>query len=104
MKTLVMVLNEHLPLVIIVAVYIAAGYCVQFGFQIDKMMSIRLSYLMLNIFSIYFSCIFLVVQIGRKKILHPFYSKKHLGFSFGHCPCTAIYEYVFKLQAGDSYY
>ena len=54
MKTLVTVLYEHLPLVIIVAVYIAAGYCVQFGFQIDKMMNVRFSYLILNIFSIFF--------------------------------------------------
>ena len=79
LKTLVIVLNEHLPLVIIVALYIAAGYCVQFGFQIDKMMNVRFSYLMLNIFSIFFSCIFLVIQIFRKKFFDYFNSKSILG-------------------------
>ena len=67
MKTLVTVLHEHLPLLIVVAIYIAAGYCVQFGFQIDKMMNVRFSYLLLNIFSIFFSCIFLLIQIIRRK-------------------------------------
>ncbi|MCK4823125.1 phosphatase PAP2 family protein [bacterium] len=67
MKNLIIVLNEHLPLIIIVGLYIAAGFCVQFGFQIDEMMNIRFSYKLLNIFSIFFSCIFLIIQILRKK-------------------------------------
>lgn len=68
MKNLIIVINEHLPLVIIVVLYIATGYCVQFAFQIDKMMNVRFSYNLLNIFSIIFSCIFLIVQIIREKI------------------------------------
>jgi len=67
MKNLVIVLNEHLPLVIIVALYITLGYCIQFCLQIDKMMNIRFSYKFLNVFSIFFSCIFLIIQILRKK-------------------------------------
>ena len=67
MKTFVTVLNEHLPLIIIVAIYFTAGYCVQFGFQIHKMMNVGFSYNLLDIFSIFFSCIFLIVQIIRNK-------------------------------------
>ena len=67
MKTFVTVLNEHLLLVIIVALYIAAGYSVQFVFHIDKMMNVRFNYNLLNYFSVFFSCIFLVIQIIRKK-------------------------------------
>jgi hypothetical protein len=67
MKYLAIVFNEHLPLIIIVVLYIAAGYCVQFGFQIENMMNIRFSYKLLNIFSILFSCIFLIIQIFRRK-------------------------------------
>jgi hypothetical protein len=80
MKTLVTVLNEHLPLVIIVTLYIAAGYCVQFGFKIDKMMNIRFSYLLLNVFSILFSCILLVFQIIRRKFYAYFIPKNVWGF------------------------
>jgi len=79
MKPLVMVIHEHLPLLIIVAVYMAAGWCVQFGFQIDQMMNVRFSYNLLNIFSIYFSCIFLVAQVVRKKFYNYFTGKNVLG-------------------------
>ena len=75
MKTLLTVINEHLPLVIIVVIYIAAGYCVQFGFQIEKMMNVRFSYNLLNIFSVYFSLFFLAVQIVRKKFYTYFTAK-----------------------------
>ena len=80
MKTLATVLNEHLPLVIIVIFYIAAGYCVQFSFHIDKMMNVRFNYNLLNIFSIYFSLFFLVAQIIRKKLYSYFNAKNVWGF------------------------
>jgi hypothetical protein len=80
MKTLVTVLNEHLPLIIIVALYITVGYCVQFGFHVDKMMNIRFNYNLLNTFSIYFSLFFLVAQIIRKKFYTYFNAKNVWGF------------------------
>lgn len=80
MKTIIIVLKEHLPLVMIVAFYIAAGYCIQFGLQINGMMNVRLNYQLFNFFTIYFSCFFLIVQILRKKLYAYFIPKNIWGF------------------------
>ena len=82
MKPLFTVLDEHLTLVIIVIFYIAAGYFVQFSFQIDKMMNVRFNYNLLNYFSIYFSLLFLAAQIVRKKFYTYFNAKIVLGALF----------------------
>jgi hypothetical protein len=79
MKNLIIVINEHLPLLIIIALYIGLGYCVQFGLQINKMMNIKFSYKLLNVFSLFFSCIFLITQILRKKFNHYINPRTVLG-------------------------
>ena len=80
MKNIASVLNEHLLLVIIVTIYIIAGYLVQFGFHIDKMINIRFNYNLLNILSIFFSLIFLAAQIFRKRFYTYFTAKNLLSF------------------------
>jgi hypothetical protein len=56
-----------------VGIYVLAGYYVQSSFGINKMMNLRFSYNLLNIFTIHFSAIFLSVQILRG------YKRKYLN-------------------------
>ena len=81
MKGIVLVLCEHFLLMSIVGFYMAAGYCVQFGFQIGEMMNVRLGYLVLNFVAICFSCIFPAAQVVRK-IFHAYFAHRRTSGAF----------------------
>lgn len=73
-------LQENLPLVILVALYIFLGYYIQISFGIEKMMNLKFNYNLLNIFSIFFSLIFLNIQVLRRKTKKYFNLRNTLSF------------------------
>jgi len=65
---LYIIFREQLLLLVIVISYIVAGYFIQYILDIYKMMNLKFSYKILNTFAIYFSIIFLNIQILRKDL------------------------------------
>lgn len=62
--------RDNLLIVILVGIYICAGYFVQIAFDIPRMMTLRFTYTILIQISISFTTCFLIIQVFRGKGLN----------------------------------
>lgn len=61
-------LSEHLPIVLLAALYIGAGYGIQRAYHMPGMMSVQFTYPTLTILTVFLSVCLLVIQAIRGKL------------------------------------
>jgi hypothetical protein len=75
-------INENLPLALLVILYVCVGYFLQEIYALPKMMTLHFFYVLLVKFSIVFSCCFIIIQSLRGRTWDYINLRSIVGFLF----------------------